>query len=139
MPKGELRLGERGPQVGHPVAIGVAKQRDPVCAWCGGASALHGRAHEDLLQAEALVVFGRSIAFGHQNVTVGKDAQPARMVKIRRKGVDLQSFGSEWMFSAPPPGRIGDVDRRDHGWAWFWQNRIRTVSNLAGVARCLPG
>ena len=92
MPKGRIQsLQKDSSGLGPPIAVGVAKQANPVGAFGGGTGRLLRRALDNAPQAEAAFALGRPIGLCHQNIAIGKHMKPAGMVEAASKFIDAQS------------------------------------------------
>ena len=130
---------EGSAKIGDTVAVGIAQKRDPVGAWRCGTRSFHRQLHECLFEAEAFVVLGRCIGFGHQHVAVRQYMQPARVIEARSEGVHLQPFCGCRRGAFLPAFCVGDVDGRDHRGVRLRQSRIRAVADQARRASRISG
>ncbi len=113
--RGVQSFEESRPCFRDAVAVRVAQQRDAVCARNASTGTLHGFLHDPALDAFAVLGLRWRVGLCDQDIAVGQDIEPARMIEAVRIGRDRESCsrrrrGTHW----PTPGR-GDVDGRQHG------------------------
>ena len=107
-------LQESRPGFGHPVAVGVAQQRNAVGTRRACAGSAHDESHDPTTHATRNdTVVGRFVALGHEDVTVGQRVEPARMVQVARHGSHREPERCGWSQACRPTRRSRHVDRRD--------------------------
>ncbi len=87
MPKGEFNPCKKDrSRFRDAVAICVTQQCDTVSTRYTCPSPFHKQFHDPALNAFVIFGLGWSIGFGNQYIAIGKNIQPARVVKVSRKG-----------------------------------------------------
>ena len=97
----------------NPVAVGVTQQSDAVRARDAGAGPFLRHVKEKALYAFGVLRPRRTIGFGHQDVAIGKDVEPAGMIEPGGVSVDREVRGRRRLGALRPTLRGGDVDGGD--------------------------
>ena len=78
-------LKQHRPLVCDAITIGIPQQRDAVGAGRAGPGPLHHQAGQPALDAAGTIGLGRRVGLGHQDIAVGQDMKPARVVQVARE------------------------------------------------------
>ena len=118
-------LGEGGLEFGQAVAVGVPEQGDAV--WAGaldGTGLTHQQVGRPVAEAGLALLLRRG--FGHQDIAIGQDQEPARVGKGTGEPGHHKALRRTWRLRARPAHRLRDRDLRDKGARRRRQLRLRT-------------
>jgi len=91
MPKGELRsFEEHGSRLCNAVAVGVTQKCDAVCARDAGAGPFLRHVKEEAFYPFGVLRPVRTVGFGHQDVAIGQDVEPAGVIEPSGESVGCE-------------------------------------------------
>ena len=110
---------------GLPFAVGGAKQRDAIAAFCAGPGARLDLSGDVVLGPKGLGA--RAVAFDDQDVAVRQCVESARVLEPCRKRLDLEAWESLGRLADFPADRLGNAHGRQQVLVRFGQIRVRAI------------
>ena len=104
-------LQENRTLVGNAIAIAVTQQRDAVGRAGAGTGPAHQHTHHPI--GDAVLHARRRIGFGNEQIAIGQQIHPARMIELVGKGVDRQPLGGGGHGALFPAHGLGNVHQRE--------------------------
>ena len=123
---------EHGSRLRNPVTVGVPQKRDAVRAWDAGAGPFLRYVKEKAFYPFGVLRPGRTVGFGHEDVAIGKDVEPARVIEPGGKSVDREVRRRRRLRALRPTLGGGDIDGGDERGIGRRYRGIRTDAGLIG-------
>src|SRR4029079_19544354 len=99
----------------NSVAVGVMQKRDAVWARAAGSGPFLRHVKEEAFYPFGVLRPVRTVGFGHQDVAIGKDVEPARELEPGGESIDCEARGGRRLGALGPSLGGGDVDGGDQG------------------------